>query len=297
MRKRRNRNRNNQKPPNKVGDNKPVAAIPTPLGSDQEKQKLDHLWLLVPILGTLFGSATGFLAKDHPIKAAWCFVIGATIILFGWAWIGKQRTQSLRWAWRLPTLLVFVLVVLASYLTHDLIESRRPPYLLPLDNSEPGKGDAVLKAGEVVFSVSSTNSMSLIRFRTKSILNLQRTDQGTLFSGEFLGPNGEVLAVIDRNRIITNAANVLEMTLTRGSLVIRDKHNELLIINHPNANTYTLSAMLRLPNGKVIKMGDEGVQYGSISYQRVGFANFSSACIQIGDGPPPFGRTAMRLQE
>ena len=95
MRKRRNRNRNNQKPPNKVGDNKPVAAIPTPLGSDQEKQKLDHLWLLVPILGTLFGSATGFLAKDHPIKAAWCFVIGATIILFGWAWIGKQRTQSL----------------------------------------------------------------------------------------------------------------------------------------------------------------------------------------------------------
>lgn len=240
---------------------------------------------ITSVITICFSALFAFIPQRFKILAAACgLCVGVFLIVHR---VGKEWTRFVRYG---LTLCLSGVILLLCYLFSERQFSRslRPgnepveTFAGVIDSTMGGL--AFLSAGNNLFEFpKGTNPVAVLRFEEKTLLSIQRTDSGVFLSGEFLNRNGDVVAVIERNRIITNSDNILEMEIGKSRLFIRSKQNEVLELKHPNPSIFILTGSVRLPDGQLAVFSDNDLLIGGRRYQHVAFSNFGTI-VQIGDG-------------
>lgn len=110
------------------------------------------------------------------------------------------------------------------------------------------------------YMIGGTNLVSIISYNGETMLGLQWSPKGASLSGQFFSQNGEIIAVVEKNRIITNAGNIFRMKKNRHSLVIHDQRNiEIINLRFINPYAFTFTGTIRLPDGRVVGFSKESL--------------------------------------
>ena len=124
----------------------------------------------------------------------------------------------------------------------------------------------MLFAGGGLFVASSSNEISVIKYNDDSLLNIKHGKAGALVSGQFFGPDGDIIAVLEDNKMILNPDNIFRVSKDKHSLVVYDKRNRKVIdIRYLNRNAFSFSGLLRLPDGRVLEVTDQSMILGNLT--------------------------------
>lgn len=122
---------------------------------------------------------------------------------------------------------------------------------------------AYLFAGGGFHEIRGTNVLEVFGYNNEALLTLQWTPRGALISGQFFDKKGDVIAVLENNRIIANPENIFRMKKDKHSLIIRDKRNlEVLNIRYINPSAFTLTGRLYLPDGREVEITTNTIRDG-----------------------------------
>ena len=112
-------------------------------------------------------------------------------------------------------------------------------------------------AGEAVALLDGAGRFLIVESGEKPLLWIERDKFGAYVCGEIWGPNREVIALIERNKIVATN-NVLRIKKDRSSLAIFDKrNNEVVRIRFLNPRAFSIRANLWMPDGAKIRITDD----------------------------------------